>query len=153
MLEVSRTPSAGLKSAAGKVLSSPKASKSAKSLAASVLTQRATVRVGGGGYLADAEKLHHVPVIVSNGKANMASEKTGQKAASAAGRVLSNPKSSSAAKSAAGSALTQRGSTKETTSKAAASKAAKVLSSPTASKAAKSAAGSALTQRPGKKAR
>lgn len=35
-------------------------------------------------------------------------EVTGKKAASAAGKVLSNPKSSKAAKSAAASALTQR---------------------------------------------
>jgi hypothetical protein len=80
------------------------------------------------------------------------SERTSRAAASAAGRTLSNPKASAAVKSAAASALTQRGSS-EVTSKAAASKAAKVLSSPTASKAAKSAAGSALTQRPGKRGR
>lgn len=83
----------------------------------------------------------------------MANEKTGRKVASAAAKVLGNAKSTAAAKSAAGSALTQRGSAKEVTSKAVASKAAKVLSSPSASKAAKSAAGSALTQRPNKSGR
>lgn len=78
-------------------------------------------------------------------------EKTGKAAASAAAKTLRNVNASPAAKSAAGSALTQRGSSKEVTSKAAASKAAKVLSSPSASKAAKSAAASALTQRPGQR--
>ena len=38
-LGVSKTPTAGLTSVAGKLLASPKASKSAKSLAASVLSQ------------------------------------------------------------------------------------------------------------------
>ena len=80
----------------------------------------------------------------------MANEKTGRKAASTAAKVLRNPKSTAAAKSAAGSALTQRNSPKEVTSKAAASKAGKVLANPKSSKAAKSAAGSALTQRPAK---
>lgn len=77
------------------------------------------------------------------------SEKTSRAAASAAARTLSNPKASAVAKSAAGSALTQKGS-KEVTSAAAASKASATLRSPTASKAARSAAASALTQRPSK---
>lgn len=148
VLEVSKSPSAGLKSVAGRVLSSPKASKSAKSAAAAVLTQRVSSRASGAT-LATPSKPHHVLALLPAGRANMANEKTSRKAASAAAKVLSNPKSTPAAKSAAGSALTQRGST-EVTGKAAASKAAKVLSSPTASKAAKSAAGSALTQRPSK---
>lgn len=80
-------------------------------------------------------------------------EKTGRAAASAAAKTLRNPNASTAAKSAAGSALTQRGSAKEVTSKAAASKASAVLRSSTASKAAKSAAASALTQRMGKRGR
>ncbi len=80
-------------------------------------------------------------------------ETTGRAAASAAAKTLRNPKASAPAKSAAGSALTQRGSPKEVTSAAAASKAAKVLRSASASKAAKSAAGSALTQRPGRRGR
>ena len=77
-------------------------------------------------------------------------ESTGKRAASAAGRTLRSPTVSKAAKSAAGSALTQRKST-EVTGKKSASAAAKTLRSPTASKAAKSAAGSALTQRPNRK--
>lgn len=74
-------------------------------------------------------------------------EQTGKAAASAAAKVLRNPNASVAAKSAAGSALTQRASQVEQTSKAAASKAAKVLANPNSSVAAKSAAASALTQR------
>lgn len=77
-------------------------------------------------------------------------ESTGKRAASAAARTLRNPSASKAAKSAAGSALTQRKST-EVTSRKAASAAAKTLRSPSASKAAKSAAGSALTQRPNRR--
>ncbi len=82
------------------------------------------------------------------------SEVTGKRAASAAARTLRNPNASKAAKSAAGSALTQRSSgqkNSEVTSKKAASAAAKTLRNPNASKAAKSAAGSALTQRPNNK--
>lgn len=77
-------------------------------------------------------------------------ERTSQKAASAASKVLSNPKSSAVAKTAAASALTQvpsKKSTKnESTGKAAASAAGKVLSDPKSTKAAKTAAASALTQ-------
>jgi hypothetical protein len=94
----------------------------------------------------------HVHALVQRKISMAKNEKTGRAAASAAGRTLSNPLASAAAKSAAGSALTQRGSN-EVTSKAAASKAAKTLSSATASKAAKSAAGSALAQRPGRRGR
>ena len=78
------------------------------------------------------------------------SERTGKSAASNASKTLRNPGASKAARSAAGSTLAQRKTTK-VTSKAAASKAAKTLRNPRASKAAKSAAGSALTQRPNRK--
>lgn len=78
-------------------------------------------------------------------------ETTSKKSASAAGKTLGNPNASNAAKSAAGSALTQYKSQQEVTSTRAASAAAKTLANPNASKAAKSAAGSALTQYPGKK--
>ena len=73
-------------------------------------------------------------------------ESTGKKAALAASKVLSDPKSSKAAKTAAASALTQSKST-ETTSAKSASAASKVLNDPKASKAAKTAAASALTQK------
>ena len=73
-------------------------------------------------------------------------EQTGKKAATAASKSLRSPKTSSAAKSAAGSALAQHKTPKET-SAAAASKAGKTLANPKAPKAAKSAAASALTQR------
>ncbi len=79
------------------------------------------------------------------------SEKTGSKAASNAGRVLRDPDSSPAEKSAAGSALTQissDGGADEQTGKEAASAAARVLRDRDSSLAAKSAAGSALTQVP-----
>ena len=77
-------------------------------------------------------------------------ESTSKPAASAAGRTLRNPNVSKAAKSAAGSALSQRKSTKVTGSKAG-SAASKTLRNPSASKSAKSAAGSTLTQRPNRK--
>lgn len=78
------------------------------------------------------------------------SESTGSKVASAAAKVLKDPKASKAEKSVAASALTQKGSTEKTSAKVA-STAAKVLKDPKASKEAKSAAASALTQKPGKK--
>ena len=78
------------------------------------------------------------------------SESTGKAAAAAASKVLRSPTATKAEKTAAGSALNQRGGT-EVTGKKAAAAASEVLRSPTASKAAKSAAASALTQRPGKK--
>lgn len=80
----------------------------------------------------------------------MTTEKTGKKAATAASKTLSNPKSTPAEKSAAGSALTQSKSA-EVTGKKAATAASKVLSNPKSSAAAKSAAGSTLTQSPSKK--
>lgn len=77
-------------------------------------------------------------------------EVTSKGAASKAAKTLSDPKSNKAAKSAAGSALSQRNAPNKQTSSAAGKSASKTLSSPTAKKAAKSAAGSALAQRPSK---
>ena len=80
-------------------------------------------------------------------------EVTGKAAASKAGRTLSKPGATNAAKTAAASALTQRAprtAPPEVTSKAAASKASRVLSNPNSTRAARSAAASALTQRPGR---
>lgn len=77
-------------------------------------------------------------------------ETTGPRAASAAGKTLTSPHASKAAKSAAASALAQTG-TADVTGAKAASAAAKTLANPNASKAPKSAAVSALTQRPGKR--
>lgn len=77
------------------------------------------------------------------------SESTSKRVASAAAKTLRDPKASKAAKTAAASALTQKGS-KEVTSAKAASAAAKTLRDPKASKAAKTAAASALTQKPAK---
>ena len=71
---------------------------------------------------------------------------TGSKVAGAASRVLKDKTASPAAKSAAASALTQKGSTEKTSAKVA-SNAGKVLRDKTASKDAKSAAASALTQK------
>ena len=76
-------------------------------------------------------------------------ESTGPRAASAAAKTLSSPTAGKAAKSAAGSALTQVRS-KEVTGPKAATAAARTLSNPGTSPAAKSGAGSALTQRAGR---
>ena len=78
------------------------------------------------------------------------SESTSKKVASAASKVLNDPKASKAEKSVAASALTQKGSTEKTSAKVA-STASKVLRDPKASKDAKSAAASALTQKTAKK--
>lgn len=75
-----------------------------------------------------------------------ANEATSRKVASTAAKVLKDPKASKDAKTAAASALTQKGST-EQTGKKAASAAAKVMKDPKASKEAKSVAASALTQK------
>ena len=75
-----------------------------------------------------------------------ANEATSSKVASTAAKVLKDPKASKDAKTAAASALTQKGST-EQTGKKAASAAAKVMKDPKASKEAKSVAASALTQK------
>lgn len=80
-----------------------------------------------------------------------ASEATSGKVASAAAKVMKDPKASKEAKSAAASALTQKGSNEMTGAKVA-SGASKVLRSKTASAAEKSVAASALTQKAGKKA-
>lgn len=72
---------------------------------------------------------------------------TGKGAASKASRVLSDPNSSAAAKSAAASALTQVRAEKEATSARAASRASEVMRDPNASAAEKSAAASTLSQR------
>ena len=74
-------------------------------------------------------------------------EQSGQAAASRAAKVLKDPNSSAAAKSAAGSTLTQRATQIEQTSRAAASAASSVLRNPNSTSAEKSAAASALTQR------
>ena len=78
------------------------------------------------------------------------SERTGKKAASNAGRTVGAKKGARAAKSAAGSALSQRKSS-GTTGKKAGANAGKTLGAKKSTKAAKSAAGSALTQRPAKR--
>ncbi|MDA9095248.1 hypothetical protein N9J88_02460 [Porticoccaceae bacterium] len=78
-------------------------------------------------------------------------EVTSKRVASKASKVLTNPKSSKAAKSAAGSTLSQTKSPAKVTSKKAASAASKTLRDPKATKAEKSAAASALTQAPDKK--
>ena len=77
-------------------------------------------------------------------------EVTGKKAASAASKTLRSKTASKAAKSAAGSALSQRKAPQKVTKPKAASAASKTLRKGSASKAAKSAAGSALTQKPNK---
>lgn len=71
---------------------------------------------------------------------------TSPKAAKAASRVLDNPSSGKAAKTAAGSALTQSKAPGETTSPKAAKAASKVLQDGRSSKASKTAAASALAQ-------
>jgi len=72
---------------------------------------------------------------------------TSPKVAKAASRVLDNPSSGKASKTAAGSALTQSKAPRETTSSKAASAASKVLRDGRTSKDSKSAAGSALAQK------
>lgn len=80
----------------------------------------------------------------------MPSERTGKKAASNAGKTLGAKKGKSAARSASGSALSQRKSS-GVTGKKAASNARKTLGAKKTSKVAKSVAGSALTQKPATK--
>ncbi|MBL7004356.1 MAG: hypothetical protein ISR69_10055 [Gammaproteobacteria bacterium] len=79
------------------------------------------------------------------------SEVTSKRAATAASKVLQNPNTSKAAKSAAGSALSQRKAPVKVSSAKAATAASKTLSSSSTSKKAKTSAGSALTQKPDKK--
>lgn len=78
-------------------------------------------------------------------------EVTGKRAASAASKVLRDPNASKSAKSAAGSALSQRKAPAKVTSRVSATAASKVLTRTSSSKAAKTASGSALTQRPNKR--
>lgn len=73
-------------------------------------------------------------------------KKTGNSVASQSSKLLRSGSTSKAAKSIAGSALSQSRNTK-VTSASAASKAGKVLGAKTSSKAIKSAAASALSQR------
>ena len=80
------------------------------------------------------------------GKAEMATRKTGKRAASAAGKTLASKSSSKAAKRAAASDLSQVGNSRRT-GPAAASAAGKTLRSKKSSKAAKRAAASDLSQR------
>jgi hypothetical protein len=79
----------------------------------------------------------------------MANKKTGEKAANAASKTLSSPDTGKASKTAAGSALTQSRTRKETTSPKAATAASKVLRDGRTSTSSKSAAGSALSQAQG----
>lgn len=78
-------------------------------------------------------------------------EITGMRAATAASKVLRSPSASKSAKSAAGSALSQRKAPEKVTSSSTAAAASKVLRNSGASKAAKTASGSALTQKPNKR--
>ena len=73
------------------------------------------------------------------------SERTSQRVASKASGVLSNPSASKAAKSLAGSALSQAGSKKQTSGRVAAL-AGKVLDNSYSAKSTKSLAASVLTQ-------
>ena len=77
----------------------------------------------------------------------MSPRETSKRVASIAAKVLSDPNSSQAERSAAASALTQRKSQVEVTRAEAASKASEVLRDPTATRAEKSAAASTLSQR------
>ena len=72
---------------------------------------------------------------------------TSPRVAKVAARVLDNPSSGKASKTAAGSALTQSKAPKETTSAKAASAASQVLRDGRTSDASKTAAGSTLAQR------
>ncbi len=78
-------------------------------------------------------------------------EATGKRAATAAAKVLRSPDATKSAKSAAGSALSQRKAPAKVTSISSATAASKVLRNRGTSKAAKTASGSALTQRPNKR--
>ncbi len=80
-------------------------------------------------------------------KAGYMARQTSKAVAAKASKVLLDPNSSAAEKSAAGSALTQYKAAKEETSAKAASKASEVLRDPTSTAAEKSAAASTLSQR------
>jgi len=75
------------------------------------------------------------------------SKQTQPKAAKAAAKVLESKNTGSKSKTAAGSALTQSKTTKESTGKKAASAASKVLKDGRTSKDSQTAAGSALSQK------
>ena len=75
------------------------------------------------------------------------SRKTSSSVVSKAGRILANPASTQAERSAAGSALTQHQAAREMTSAKAAAAASTVLRNPLSSPAEKSAAASTLSQR------
>lgn len=77
----------------------------------------------------------------------MSSRETSRRVASRAGKVLADPTSSSAEKTAAASALTQYKSEQEVSGKAAASRASEVLKDPNATPDEKSTAASTLSQR------
>lgn len=77
-------------------------------------------------------------------------EKTSGRVASKASDILRSPSASKTAKSIAGSALSQAGTSKSTSSKVATT-AAKALDSGRSSKATKTIAGSVLTQKPKRK--
>lgn len=76
-------------------------------------------------------------------------ERTSGRVASKASDILRSPTASKAAKSIAGSALSQAGTSKSTSAKVA-STAAKALDSDRTGKATKAVAGSVLTQKPKK---
>ncbi len=78
------------------------------------------------------------------------SRRTGPRAASAAGKTLSDSKATRAERSAAASALSQVASPDQT-GRRAASAAGKTLSNPKATRAERSAAASALSQTPSRK--
>lgn len=78
-------------------------------------------------------------------------ERSGKAAAIRASAVLRDPNAPVAAKSAAGSTLTQRVTQLEQTSRAAATAASRVLRDPASTAAQKSAAASALTLRANRK--
>jgi hypothetical protein len=73
---------------------------------------------------------------------------TGKKAATSASKTLKNTSTAKKSKTAAGSALSQKGAPKKVTSKKAATTASKTLRDGRTSKDSKAAAGSALSQRP-----
>lgn len=84
-------------------------------------------------------------------KTTSKSEVTGKRAASAASKVLRSSRSSKAAKSAAGSTLSQTRASRKLTSTKAGTAASKTLRNAGSSKSSKTTTGSALTQRRSKR--
>lgn len=78
-------------------------------------------------------------------------EVTSKPAASSASRTMTNPSTGQSSKSAAGSALSQKGAPEKQTGSAAGKSASKTLGDGRTNADSKSAAGSALTQRPSRK--